>query len=97
MARRRSFRAVRFEPMTAVFKPEVKVQALRDLNGWVSREKRLKWHMSTGSVHALDSDTARDFAIKGYVMLLEGKVRPASEQEIAETQAGLTTIHLGVV
>lgn len=89
-------RPITFAPIRKAFKPQVKVQALKDLNGWANRERRVKWHISKGSVGCIDADKAREFQVKGYVRIIEGEVEPVSEDEAAEMLATVKTITLGV-
>jgi hypothetical protein len=92
------FQPVTFLPVERVFKAQVKVVATRDLNGWVpkiGRAKRKKWHIGAGRIGHLDEDTAREFAIKGYVEILDGTIKPYSEDEAAEVLATVTTLQLG--
>lgn len=96
MRARRNLDPVQFVPVEKVFKPQVRVRALNDLNGWADRKKRVKWHIGAGRIGCLDEDKAREFAIKGYVEILDGTVKPASDDEIAEVMSTVTTISLGV-
>ena len=96
MARPRVVQPITFVPVEQVFKPQVRVRATRDLNGWADRHKRVKWHIPSGRVGCLDADKAREFQIKGYVEILDGEVKPASEGEIAEVMSTVTIIGLGV-
>lgn len=93
--RRRQFQPITFVPVERVFKSQVQVRALRDLNGWADRERRIKWSIPSGRIGCLDEDTAREFMAKGYVELLDGIVRPVSEDEAAEFLSTVTTLSLG--
>jgi hypothetical protein len=86
---------VTFVPVERVFKAQVKVRALRDINGWANRDRRVKWHIGAGRVGYLDEDHAREFSIKGYVEVIDGSIKPASEDEVAEFLSTTTTIGLG--
>lgn len=94
--RREQLEPVTFAPVEQVFQPQIKVRALRDINGWANRRRRIKWHIGAGSIGYLNEDKAREFAIKGYVEILEGKVKPVSEDEAAEFLSQVTVINLGV-
>jgi len=93
--RRRDLTPVRFVPVERVFQPQVKVRALKDISGWANRERRVKWSIGAGRIGCLDADKAREFATKGYVQIVEGKVEPVSEDEAEEMLAQVTTIGLG--
>jgi hypothetical protein len=94
-ARKPPFKPITFIAVERVFKAQVKVRATRDLNGWADREKRVKWQLGHGRVGYLDEDKAREFAIKGYVEILDGTIKPYSEDEAAEVLSTTTTIGLG--
>jgi hypothetical protein len=51
---------------------QVRVRALRDLNGWVdrSRKERGKWSLPAGSVGRLDEERARLWERKGHLRIL---------------------------
>lgn len=93
--RRAKLEPIKFVPVRKVFKPQVKVQALKDLNGWADRDRRVKWTINRGAVGCIDADKAREFEVKGYVRIVAGEVEPVSEDEAAELLAGVTTISLG--
>lgn len=93
--RRRKLEPISFVPVERVFKPQVKVRATRDLNGWADRDRRVKWHIAHGRVGCLDEDVAREFEVKGYVEILDGQVRPVSEDEAAEFLSTVTVLNLG--
>lgn len=95
-ARKVTFKPVTFVPVERAFKSEVRVRALRDLNGWADRRGRIKWELGTGQLGHLDAITAREFAAKSYVQILEGDVKPVSEAEAEELNAQTTTVTLGV-
>ena len=86
---------ITFVPVEQVFKPQVKVQATRDINGWADKRKRVKWSIGAGSIAYIDAEKAREFQIKGYVRILEGQVDPASDDEVAEILSTVTTVSLG--
>lgn len=92
--RRRKLEAITFVPVEKAFKPQVKVRALKDISGWASRERRVKWSIGAGSIGCLDENKAREFATKGYVEILEGGVRPVSEDEAAEFLSTVTQVNL---
>ena len=104
MARERTAakpRAPRVRPITfvtveQVFQPQVRVRALKSVSGWVDRRKRIKWDIPAGSVGCFDEDKAREFAIKGYVEILDGAVKPVSEDEAAEVLSTVTNVSLGL-
>lgn len=93
----RDLRPVTFVPIEQAFKPQVKVQAVRDLSGWVGGDKRnrVKWEIGKGRIGCIDADKAREFAAKGFVRILEGKVEPVSEDELAELLSQVTIIGPG--
>ena len=93
--RRRRLEPVTFVPVERVFAPQVKVRATRDLNGWADKTKRVKWHIPHGRVGCIDADKAREFQAKGYVEILDGAVKPVSEDEAAEFMSTVTTLSLG--
>lgn len=86
---------IKFVPVEKVFKAQVKVRATRDLNGWADRSKRVKWNIPAGRIGCLDEDKAREFHAKGYVQILDGEVKPVSEDEAAEMLSTVTTLTLG--
>jgi hypothetical protein len=93
-------RRAKLEPITFVsleraFKAQVRVQATRDISGWASRDRRVKWQIGKGRVGCLDEDVAREFAAKGYVRILDGTVKPVSEGEFEEILSTTTTIQMG--
>lgn len=83
---------ISFVPVERVFQPQVRVRSLVDLSGWASRDRRVKWSISAGRIGCLDADKAREFQTKGYVELLDGEVKPVSEDEAAEFLSTVTTI-----
>lgn len=93
--RRRALQPVTFVTVERAFKPQVKVRATRDLNGWADRDRKVKWSISHGRVGCIDADRAREFEAKGYVEILDGTVKPVSADELAEMQSTVTTIGLG--
>lgn len=93
--RRFALEPVQFIPITKAFKPQVKVRAKRDINGWADRSRRKKWHIGAGSIGCIDHDKAREFAVKGYVEILDGDVKPVSEDEAAEFLSTVTVLNLG--
>lgn len=93
--RRARLEPVTFVPVSRAFKAQVKVRATRDLSGWASRDKRVKWHIGHGRVGCMDEDKAREFAVKGFVEILDGEVKPVSEQEAAEFLSHVTVIGPG--
>lgn len=92
--RRRKLDPVRFVPVAQVFKPQIKVRALKDINGYAARDRKIKYQIGHGRVGYLDDDTAREWQVKGYIEILEGTVRPVSEDEAAEILSTVTTIAL---
>lgn len=96
--RRPPLEPITFVPVEKVFKPQVKVRATRDLNGWADRGKtsgkRVKWSIAEGRIGCLDEDKAREFQAKGYVEILDGTIKPVSEDEAAEYLSTVTTISL---
>jgi hypothetical protein len=90
-----SLTPVKFVTVERAFKHEVKVRAKQDLSGWVDRKRRVKWFIPAGRIGYMDHDKAREFSIKGFVDVIEGTIKPASEQEIAEMQAQITVLQAG--
>lgn len=93
--RRRALQPVTFVPVEQAFKPQIKVRATRDLNGWVDRDRKVKFHIGAGRIGFMDADTAREFKAKGYVEIVEGQVAPVSQWELDDLLATKTTISLG--
>lgn len=93
--RRQALEPVTFVPIERAFRPQVKVRATRDISGWADKDRRVKWEIPCGRVGCIDENVARDFQIKGYVEILDGTVRPASEDEIAEVLSTVTVVDLG--
>lgn len=87
---------IKFVPVERVFKPQVKVRATRDLNGWANRERGVKWNIPAGRIGCVDEDKAREWVAKGFVELVEGDIRPISEDEAADFLSQVTTISVGV-
>lgn len=94
--RRERLEPVKFVPVDRAMRPQVKVRALRDLSGWASRRQRTKWCIGAGRVGCMDEDKAREFAAKGYVEILDGKVRPVSQDEADEFLSTVTVLNIGV-
>lgn len=96
-ARRRELKPVTFVPARIAFKPEVLVQVHdKDINGWVDKRERVKFELPAYRKLALDRDTARIFAAKGYVTILKGDSGPpVSEDELAELTAKDQVVGLG--
>jgi hypothetical protein len=94
-AKRRKLEPVTFVPAEQFFKPQVKVQATRDINGWADPKRRVKWSIAAHSIVYMDTDKAREFQIKGYVRVLDGQIEPASDDEVAEILSSVTTLSLG--
>lgn len=94
--RRKPDRPVKFITVEQAFKPQIKVRVLKDLNGWADRSRNIKWHIGAGKVGCIDEDKAREFAIKGYVEILDGTIKPYSSDEAAEILSTVTTIGPGV-
>lgn len=86
---------VRFVSVSEAFEPQIRVQALRDLNGWVDEGRGVKWHIGKHQLGMLNERKAREFEVKGYVRILDGSVEPVSEDEAAEILSTVTTITLG--
>lgn len=86
---------VTFVTVEQVFKPQVKVVATRCLSGWADREKKIKWDLPAGRVGCLDEDVAREFHAKGYVDILDGTVKPVSEDELAEMTKNDVVVSVG--
>lgn len=94
-AKRRPFKVVRFVPVAKVFKPQIKVRALKDISGWVNRDQGVKFQIGYGRIGYLDEETARVWQAKGYVEILGGTVKPVSADELAELTSKDATLSLG--
>ena len=86
---------VKFVTVEEAFEPMIRVRALLDISGWVNRERGIKWSISKNEIGMLSQDAAREFSIKGYVEILDGTVKPVSEDEAAEMLSTVTTVSLG--
>lgn len=84
---------VKFVPVERAFKAQIKVKALLDINGPVA--PGVKFHAPAGRIAYVDEDTARVWAAKGYVEILDGTVKPVSPDELAELTSKDATISLG--
>lgn len=93
--RRERLEPVAFVPVSRAFRAQVKVRALHDLSGWASQSRRVKWHIGAGRIGCIDEEKAREFASKGYVEILDGKVRPVSEAEAEEFLSTVTILNMG--
>jgi hypothetical protein len=89
--RKESLKPVEFQPVH--WQPQVEVTFTRDVNGWLDRDRRVKWHFSAGSTHMVDEQHAVEFIIKGYAT---GTLpRPVSEDEKAEIRSVITVVGMG--
>lgn len=95
MAKRKPPLVVKFVPVERAFKPQIKVQALLDVNGWVSRERGIKFQIGKGRIGFVDADIARVWQAKGYAEILDGEVKPVSADELAELTSKDAKITLG--
>ncbi len=86
---------VTFAPVSKAFKRQVRVIANRDLNGWLHRGSKVKWSIPAHRPVWIDEDKAREFQAKGYLEILEGKVKPVSPDEAAEYLSQITVIGMG--
>jgi hypothetical protein len=93
--RRRRLEPVTFVPVEQAFKPQVEVVALTDLNGWVNRDQKVKFHIGKGRHGCIDVDLAREWKAKGYVQVVNGEVPEVSQDELDELLSTKTTITLG--
>ena len=94
--RRRKLEPIEFVPIRHVFRQQIKVRALLDMNGWVGEKAdRKKWHIGKDRTGYIDEDKAREWAAKGYVEILDGTVRPVSEDELAEMTKNDHVVGLG--
>lgn len=85
---------VTFAPVRNVFKAQIQVKALKDVNGWADKQARTKWAIKTGRYYMVDEDTAREWEVKGYAEITKGEVRPVSEDERAEMMSTVTVVDL---
>lgn len=95
MTRKVQAPVVKFVAVERAFKPQIKVRATRDLNGWANRERGVKWSIGAGRIGCIDEDKAREFAAKGFVEIIEGNVKPCSEDELAEYASQVTVVSIG--
>lgn len=93
-AKPKTIQPITFVPVERAFKPQIKVRALRDLNGHVDRDRRVKFHIGSGRIGFIDEDTARIWQAKGYVEILDGTVKPVTPDELAELTSKDSTISL---
>jgi hypothetical protein len=93
--RRKQLEPIQFVPVSKAFDPQIKVRALRDLNGWVNEDRRVKWSIGRNQIGFLNESKAREFEVKGYIEIITGKVIPVSEDEAAEMLSTVTTISMG--
>lgn len=89
----REFRPVKFIPAVEAFKPQVEITMNHDVNGWLHRRRREKYHLAKDQTYMVDEETAVDFITKGYA---EGELpREVSDDERAERQAQMTRVSVG--
>ena len=82
---------ITFKPVN--WQPQVQVKFTRDVNGWLDRDHRIKWHFAAGSTHYVDEQHAIEFIVKGYAT---GTLpRKVSDDERADIRSVMTTIGLG--
>jgi hypothetical protein len=82
---------ITFKPVT--WQPQVQVTFTRDVNGWLDRDKRIKWHFPAGTTHMVDEQHAVEFIVKGYAT---GTLpRTVSDDEQAEIRSVITIIGMG--
>lgn len=93
-ARPKEVQPIKFVPVERAFKAQIKFLPNRDLNGWVDRTRRIKFHAPANRVTFLDEDTARVWQAKGYGQILDGTVTPVSPDELAELTSNDSTISL---
>lgn len=89
---------VTWTPIRNVFKPQIAVRAVKDVSGWADKEKKVRWEMRAWRIYYVDERTAREFATKNYVHILEmdeKKVKPVSADEAAEILSTVTTLTPG--
>lgn len=92
--RKRQFEVVEFVPVERVFKPQSEIKMLKDVTGWVNRDKRTgkKWHFNTGKTYYVDAELADEFIIKGYA---RGSLsRYYSDDEAEQIKAGVQHISM---
>lgn len=89
--RKENLKRVQFQPVH--WSPQVEVTFTRDVNGWLDRDNRIKWHFAAGSTHYIDEQHAVEFIVKGYAT---GELpRKVSQDEKDEIRSVMTTIGLG--
>lgn len=92
--RRKQERPITFVSVMEAFQPQIKVRFLKDVSGWASRDRRVKWSIGAGKVGTLDADKAREFQAKGYLEILDGTVKPVTQTELDEILATVTVVGL---
>lgn len=92
--KRRNLETVKFAPVSKVFEPQVGVVPNRDLSGWADYATKTKWSMAAWQKYYISADKAREFEAKGYVEIVDGRVKPVSEDEYAEMMS--TVSHIGL-
>lgn len=95
--RKARFKPVVFTPVENVFKPQHRIEMLKDVSGWVNNDKSTgtKWHMQFGKVYFVDSETADSFIVKGYA---KGELsRHYSDDEMAQIKSSVANIGMGGV
>lgn len=89
--RKAALQPVTFQPIN--WQPQVQVTMTRDVNGWLDRDQRIKWHLAAGTTHLVDEQHAIEFIVKGYAT---GQLpRKVSSDEAAELRSVITVIGLG--
>jgi hypothetical protein len=89
--RRAALKPITFQPVN--WQPQVKVKFTRDVNGWLDRDQRVKWHFAAGSTAMIDEQHAIEFIVKGYAT---GELpRKVSDDEAATLRSVITVIGMG--
>lgn len=84
---------VTFVSAKDAFKPQVKVTMTRDVNGYVNRARRIKWHLAAGQTYYVDEEKAVELIVKGYA---HGELpRAVSDGEREEFESQKQVIRLG--
>lgn len=87
----RSLMPITFQAVN--WQPQVEVRFTRDVNGWLDRDRNIKFHFAAGSRHMVDEAHAVEFITKGYA---KGTLpRFVSEDEAGEIRSVMTTIGMG--
>lgn len=91
--RRRALQPVEFIPAKKAFQPQVKITMTRDVNGWLHRKRKQKFHLAAGRSYHVDEDRALEFIVKGYAT--GTPTREISEDELKQWHSEMKTVNIG--